>query len=157
MGVSHTVFAKFTGIRLVILPDTRCSRHEGTPTMLQVQPFRSHSVETTVALANRFRAYQIVHCCLARSLISHAQCVAFPHPLPVRTATAANSSSSRPSCLSAAPTASPRRARDVTSREVSRRYVAPPRDVTARQSAAARGAGRPVMHAWEFLSSFVNS
>ena len=121
--------------------DNGCSRHEGAPAVLEVQPFRSHSAEITVALANHFRVYQIVH--YARSLFSHAQCVVFPHPLPVRTATAANSSSSRPTCLPAAPTASPRHARDVTSREVSRRYVAPPRDVSAR---ARRAAGRSCMH-----------
>ena len=76
-------------------------------------------------------ASQNHHFC-PRSLFSRPQCVVPPGTLPPRTETDSFLGSSRPSCVPAASPAAPRRARDVTSREVSRCYVAPPHHVIAR-------------------------
>ena len=61
-----------------------------------------------------------------RSHFSRPQCVAFPGALPLRTWTGLFLGSSRPSCMPGAPPAALRRARGVTSREVSRCNVAAP-------------------------------
>ena len=75
-----------------------------------------------------------------RSLFSRPPCAAFPGDLPLRTWTGLFLGSSRTSCMPGAPPAAPKRACGVTSREVSRCYVAPPHPhVIAR--------GRPRGHA----------
>ena len=76
-----------------------------------------------------------------RSLFSRPPCVPCPRVLPLKTWTGLFLGSSRTACMPGAPSAAPRHARGVTSREVSRCNVAPPRcDVTARVRAAGRAA-----------------
>ena len=76
-----------------------------------------------------------------RSLFSRPPCAAFPGDLPLKTWTGLFLGLSRASCMPGTPPAAPERARGVTSREVSRCNVAPPRcNVIARRPRGGRAA-----------------